>query len=142
MDWQTKETSLLETTPILVGDAVELAAHFRQLANEIEQGIRVVEGAPSQLGPPLQLNGRIVCLCIMSQARVAAARTSDGLLARLTSRQREILLALMNGHTAKAIATMLGIHPRTVETHVHHIHKKAGTHRTVELMEIAFSQLD
>lgn len=142
MDWQAVETSLFETTPILIGDAVELAAHFRQLAHDIELGIRIVEGAPSQLGPPLQLNGRILCLCLMSQARIAAARTSDNLLSRLTSRQREILVELMNGHSAKAIATMLGIHPRTVEAHVHHIHKKAGTHRTVELMEIAFSQLD
>lgn len=142
MAWQTGGDALLEAKLVPIGDGIEFAAYLKLLADEIERGVTVVERAPAQIGPALDMGGSMMCLCLLSPARLAAAQTRHRLLSTLTSRQWEILAELMKGHTAKGIATMLGIHPRTVEAHVHHIHKKAGTHRTIELMEIAFSQLD
>jgi len=45
-----------------------------------------------------------------------AASESDP-LRRLTSRQREILQLMAEGHTTKAIATKLKVSAKTVETH-------------------------
>lgn len=64
----------------------------------------------------------------------AAAR-----LARLTSREREVLDGLVGGGTNKSIALHLGLSPRTVELHRGQIMAKLGAANLVELLQMALN---
>ena len=55
----------------------------------------------------------------------------------LTARQREVLQLLAEGKSAKEIATVLGISPRTVETHKYNIMDDLGVKTTAELVQHA-----
>jgi DNA-binding NarL/FixJ family response regulator len=56
---------------------------------------------------------------------------------RLTSRQREVLQLLGEGHSAKEIADMLSISPRTVETHKYNIMQELNLKTTADLIKFA-----
>jgi DNA-binding CsgD family transcriptional regulator len=142
MTWQTVIFPGLENTRPVIHSAGDMATLLRRLADEIEKAGVKLEGKPGQLGPTLEWNGQTLCLCLVPGARVAAAEAGALLLSGLTERQREIVKELMTGVSAKAIARVLGIHSRTVEAHIHNIHRKTGTVGTIQLMEIVFSQLD
>lgn len=62
---------------------------------------------------------------------------SDDPAAALTLRQREILQLLGEGKSAKEIAAVLGISPRTVETHKYQMMRSAGINTTAELIHFA-----
>jgi DNA-binding NarL/FixJ family response regulator len=49
-----------------------------------------------------------------------------GKLHQLTRREREVLNLLVQGLTNKEIASVLGVTPATVKTHVEHLIKKLG----------------
>ena len=55
----------------------------------------------------------------------------------LTPRQREILQLLAEGRSAKEIAAMLAISPRTVEFHKYQLMEAHGLHSTAELVHFA-----
>jgi two-component system response regulator FixJ len=55
-------------------------------------------------------------------------------LARLTARERAVVLQLADGKTSKEIARVLGISARTVEGHRHRILEKMAVHSTLELV--------
>jgi len=55
----------------------------------------------------------------------------------LSSRQREVLQLVAEGHSAKEIADILGISPKTVEFHKGWIMKKLDLHSTAELTRYA-----
>jgi DNA-binding NarL/FixJ family response regulator len=55
----------------------------------------------------------------------------------LTGRQREVLQLLTEGKSAKEIAAILDISPRTVETHKYKIMDELGVHTTAELVQYA-----
>jgi DNA-binding NarL/FixJ family response regulator len=55
----------------------------------------------------------------------------------LTGRQREVLQLLAEGRSAKEIATLLEISPRTVETHKYKIMDDLGVRTTAELVQYA-----
>jgi DNA-binding NarL/FixJ family response regulator len=55
----------------------------------------------------------------------------------LTPRQREVLQLLAEGKSAKEIAGLLGISPRTVETHKYKIMDDLGVGTTAELVQHA-----
>jgi DNA-binding NarL/FixJ family response regulator len=59
---------------------------------------------------------------------------------RLTDRQREILQLLAEGKSAKEIATVLNISPRTAEFHKYRIMKDLGLRTTAELVHYAVRQ--
>lgn len=62
-----------------------------------------------------------------------------GLLAELTSRQRQILDMVLRGHPSKNIAADLGISQRTVENHRAMIMKKTGSKSLPALARLAFA---
>jgi DNA-binding NarL/FixJ family response regulator len=53
---------------------------------------------------------------------------------RLTTREREILEALVNGETNSQVALRLGLSHRTVEVHRRHIMRKLGARNTADLV--------
>ncbi|HYP13801.1 MAG TPA: response regulator transcription factor [Bryobacteraceae bacterium] len=55
----------------------------------------------------------------------------------LTGRQREVLQLLAEGKSAKEIATILNISPRTVETHKYKIMDELGAKTSAELVQHA-----
>ena len=55
----------------------------------------------------------------------------------LTLRQRQIVLLICDGLTAKDIAARLDISPKTVEFHKHGIHKKFGLHTVAHIVRWA-----
>ncbi len=55
----------------------------------------------------------------------------------LTARQREILQLVAEGHSAKEIAGILNISPRTVEFHKYRLMELLGVHTTAELTQYA-----
>lgn len=58
----------------------------------------------------------------------------------LTTRQREVLQLLAEGHSVKEIAGMLTVSPRTVEFHKAQIMDQLNLHTTVELVKYAIAQ--
>ena len=56
---------------------------------------------------------------------------------KLTHRQEEILQLLADGHSAKEIANMLSISPRTVETHKYNMMQELNLKTTADLIKFA-----
>jgi PAS domain S-box-containing protein len=60
-------------------------------------------------------------------------------VARLTPREREVLVGLVNGGTNKVIAQTLGISPRTVELHRAQVMNRLNASNLTELLQIALA---
>lgn len=60
-------------------------------------------------------------------------------IARLTPREREVLVGLVDGGTNKIIAQALGISPRTIELHRAQVMNKLGASNLTELVQIALA---
>ena len=58
-------------------------------------------------------------------------------MATMTPRQREILQLLAEGKSAKEIASVLGISPRTVEDHKYRLMESLGIENSAELVHFA-----
>jgi two-component system, NarL family, response regulator NreC len=56
---------------------------------------------------------------------------------KLTPREREVLRLIALGHTSVEIAALLGLSPRTIETHRARIHRKLGLTTRAELVRYA-----
>jgi DNA-binding NarL/FixJ family response regulator len=68
-------------------------------------------------------------------AELAAGGTAGG--AKLTPRQREVLRLIAAGRTMKEVAAILGLSPRTVETHKYQVMEALGLGTTAELVRYA-----
>jgi two-component system response regulator FixJ len=78
--------------------------------------------------------------------RMEARRQEDvlseearGLIERLTARERDVLVGLVEGHTNKVIAEMLDISPRTVEIHRANLMEKMDAANLSTVLRIAFA---
>lgn len=60
----------------------------------------------------------------------------DG-VARLTVRQKEVFPLLADGKSIKEVAEILGISPKTVETHKYNIMKKLGINKMADFTKLA-----
>jgi DNA-binding NarL/FixJ family response regulator len=65
-------------------------------------------------------------------------RSGEGL--QLTARQREVLQLVAEGHSAKQIAALLHISPRTVEFHKYRMMELLGIRTQAELIQYAIKQ--
>lgn len=73
--------------------------------------------------------------------RQAATRAANAQrLARLTTRERQVLDLLVGGKTSKEIATSLSMSVRTVEGHRSRIYLKTGVSSVAQLTRIALAQ--
>ena len=68
--------------------------------------------------------------------RMADAGVTDRYLT-LSEREREVFQLVVEGHTNKAIADLLGVSVTTIETHRAHILQKLDLHNTAELVLFA-----
>jgi DNA-binding NarL/FixJ family response regulator len=80
-------------------------------------------------GPPVRVD-RI--------GEVPTRKVQLALLATLTRREHEVLVALTEGATTPGIALAMGISPATVQTHVKNIFGKLGVHSKVEAVGTAW----
>ncbi len=62
------------------------------------------------------------------------------LLETLTPREREVLTAIAEGHTNRAIADLLAISPKTVDRHRENILAKLNLHNRAELVRYAIAK--
>jgi DNA-binding NarL/FixJ family response regulator len=70
---------------------------------------------------------------ISELGRVARrARAHSGIAGSITSREREVLVLLAEGHTMRQIGSRLGLSPRTVESHVAKLYRKLGVRTRVQ----------
>jgi DNA-binding CsgD family transcriptional regulator len=51
----------------------------------------------------------------------------------LTDREREVLVLVVEGYSAKQIALALGIAPRTVECHIEHLRSKTNSRNRAQM---------
>jgi DNA-binding NarL/FixJ family response regulator len=104
----------------------------RSVGEELSQALRAVESGNYYVTP---LVTREV---IDGLLRGAEGPSSQG--SELTTRQREVLQLLAEGHSVKEIAGMLKVSPRTVEFHKSQIMDQLNLHTTVELVKYAIAQ--
>lgn len=83
--------------------------------------------------PPREL-GVVLHLLIEEQDH---RRDSDGMLASLTPRERDVLSLLVEGAGRKEVATRLQLSANTVRTHLHSLMSKLGAHSTLEVVALA-----
>jgi RNA polymerase sigma factor (sigma-70 family) len=89
-----------------------------------------------------QLRSAIEAAFALEERRLGAAereRDLEDKLARLTSREREVLEHAAKGLHAKEIAAVLGISPRTVEVHKTRLMDKLGVRNIGELVRFALA---
>jgi DNA-binding NarL/FixJ family response regulator len=90
----------------------------------------VKAAAVGELAMPRHMAGRVM----RDLARGFRGSRGGGgeALGALSGREEEVLRLLAQGHTDREIATLLGISPRTVETHVSNILQKLGVRNRAE----------
>lgn len=54
----------------------------------------------------------------------------------MTAREQEVLNCVVEGATTKEIAAQLGIQPRTVEIHRHHVMQKMKVRSAVDVVRL------
>ena len=101
-------------------------------AVELTRGIRAVASGERYLSPPLSERAL--------DAYVRRSDTHDDPLEALTTREREVLHLVAEGHSNAEIAETLFISRRTVETHRAHAMKKLGIRTHVDLVLYAVRQ--
>lgn len=104
----------------------------RSVGEELNHALRAVESGNYYVTP---LVTREV---IDGLLRGSEAPPSQG--SELTTRQREVLQLLVEGHSVKEIAGLLKVSPRTVEFHKAQIMEQLNLHTTVELVKYAIAQ--
>ena len=73
---------------------------------------------------------------IASRQRSAVTREAQALLARLSEREREVLVQIVDGLSNKQIARLLDLSPRTVETHRANLFEKLGVDSLAQLVRL------
>lgn len=77
--------------------------------------------------------------CHQTTSHPARDQEVSAQISRLTPREREVLVGLVDGGTNKVIAQSLGISPRTVELHRAQVMSKLGAGSLTELGQIALA---
>jgi DNA-binding NarL/FixJ family response regulator len=116
-------------------EALRAGAHGyvlkRSTGEDLRRAIRAVAQGRTWLSP--ELAGSLV------EDFVSRARTGEGgpALGALSAREREVLKLVAEGHTNAAIAKLLSISVKTVQTHRAHAMEKLGLHERTGLVRYA-----
>ena len=97
--------------------------------SELIAAIRAVKSGKSWFGPQASR-----ALADASQDDVSVP---DDPLERLTNREREVLLLIIEGQTNSQVGETLGVSPKTVDNHRTRLMEKLGVHNTAELVRFA-----
>lgn len=97
-------------------------------------GYILKHSAPSELITAIRdaLQGKVYF-----SSQISPARPGTGSLNRLTPRQREVLQLIAEGKSAKEIASILNISPRTAEFHKYRIMQELNLNTNAELVQFA-----
>lgn len=82
--------------------------------------------------PPAQLP-----VVATAPQQTSPSASDKGPCDNLSRRERDVFALLVRGHTNRRIAGLLGISPKTVETHRAHVLRKLGVHSIVDLVRFA-----
>ena len=82
---------------------------------------------------------RAMAECHGAARPVARDESAASRVARLTPRERDVLLRLVEGGTNKTIGQALGISPRTVELHRAQVMSRLGASSLTELLQVALA---
>jgi DNA-binding NarL/FixJ family response regulator len=99
--------------------------------DELDQAIRAVMSGDSYITPLITKE--------LLEVFLAKGSTRSGGTGSLTLRQREVLQLLTEGRTAKDIANLLNISPRTVEFHKSQIMEQLNLQTTADLIKYALA---
>jgi NarL family two-component system response regulator LiaR len=125
--------------PAIVAGAIEAGASgFIPKTQAAEDLLEVVRkaGAGEMVLPP----GDIASVLLKLQQAQASRSEADTLLARLTTREIEILEVIAEGKSTQEVASALHISPLTVQTHVKNILAKLEVHSKLEAVTFALRQ--
>jgi DNA-binding NarL/FixJ family response regulator len=101
-----------------------------QASVDLFEAVRAVMRGELYLPPPLALQAST---WHVTAAPAAAAEP----LAILSARERQVFELLVRGHTNASIGRLLGISPKTVDTHRTKVLRKIGVHSIVDLVRFA-----
>lgn len=93
---------------------------------ELREGLRAVARGESYFSPPVARH-----LTAAVRGEVEPGDDHELRLARLTPREREVLVGVAAGETSRAIAARLGLSPRTVESY------REGLARKLDIRSVA-----
>lgn len=110
---------------------------------DVPLAVRAVKsGALDVLEKPFgneKLLAQVSAALATSAAKVSTAQRKSDLerkLRKLSNRERDVMNLVVEGHSNKEIATVLGLSPRTVDIHRARVMKKLGAECTVELVRM------
>lgn len=115
-----------------------LAAGARGFALKQQPSTQVFEAVRAVALGHVYLAPAISHLVLQDHLRLRRGETTQaGPCDALSRRERDVFELLVRGHTNRRIARMLGISPKTVETHRAHVLRKLGVHSIVDLIRFA-----
>jgi FixJ family two-component response regulator len=96
----------------------------------------LIVGDGASIRAPL---AKAIAECVGAVRPMNRDENAGARLARLTPREREVLVGLVEGGTNKTIGQKLGISPRTVELHRAQVMNRLNATSLTELLQIALS---
>ena len=124
-------------TRVVVFSGITSSALLRELKDAGAEGIFTKRGDVTEFESALPLllkGGKFVSSDAASMIDTAKQPNN------LTSRERQILSLIANGHTTKSIAETLGLSPKTVENHRSNIMAKLEVNSMSELLAFALRE--
>jgi DNA-binding NarL/FixJ family response regulator len=123
----------MHADPRLAAEALRAGASGYVLKHsagqELIQAVREVSRGRVYITP-------LIAHAVISVLAGAPAASAD--LPHLTSRQRQVLQLVAEGHSMKRVAAMLNVSRRTAETHKYQLMAQLGVHSTAGLVQYAF----
>jgi DNA-binding NarL/FixJ family response regulator len=115
-----------------------LAAGARGFALKQQPSVQVFEAIRAVARGHVYLAPAISHLVLQDHLRLRRGElTQAGPCDALSRRERDVFELLVRGNSNRGIARMLGISPKTVETHRAHVLRKIGVHSIVDLIRFA-----
>lgn len=143
LDLRMPQMSGLDVQEQLIAHHATIPVIFITAFGEVPVAVQAMKtGAVDFIEKPFSSQQLLTCIARAIASDAEARRRQDERseidkrLASLTAREREVLDFVTEGATTKEIALQLGIQPRTVEIHRHHVMQKMQVRSAVELVRL------